>query len=115
MTTKRQQTMAKLTRERAVKEKRERKLEKKRAAAAAKKDRANGIFPAVDPESSDSLLDPESSDRSSIRRARTRSSIQRAQPRSSIRMRPMEMIVRYWGKAWCPACSRYWSATSIRW
>ena len=62
MTTKRQQTMAKLTRERAVKEKRERKLEKKRAAAAAKKERANGIFPAVDPESSDSLLDPESAD-----------------------------------------------------
>jgi len=30
--TKRQQTMAKITRERAVKEKRERKLEKKRAA-----------------------------------------------------------------------------------
>jgi hypothetical protein len=59
VTTKRQQTMAKLTRERAVREKREKKLEKKRAAAAAKKDRANGIFPAtVDAESSDLLLDP---------------------------------------------------------
>lgn len=53
MTTKRQQTMAKITRERAVREKRERKLEKKRAAAAAKKDRANGIVPAVDLESLD--------------------------------------------------------------
>jgi hypothetical protein len=36
MSTKRQQTMAKIARERAVKEKRERKLEKKRAAKAAK-------------------------------------------------------------------------------
>ncbi len=66
MTTKRQQTMAKLTRERAVREKRERKAEKKRAAAAAKKDRANGIFPEAESEvegddeaeeSSASLLD----------------------------------------------------------
>ena len=57
MTTKRQQTMAKITRERAVKEKRERKLEKRRAAAAAKRDRANGILPAVDPEGSAPLLD----------------------------------------------------------
>lgn len=67
MSTKRQQTMAKITRERAVKEKRERKLEKKRAAAAAKKDRANGIVPAVDleevdPESSAALLDPHQAD-----------------------------------------------------
>ena len=37
MTTKRQQTMAKITRERAVREKRERKLEKKRAAKAERK------------------------------------------------------------------------------
>ena len=37
MATKRQQTMAKITRERAVKEKRERKLEKKRAAKAERK------------------------------------------------------------------------------
>ena len=57
MTTKRQQTMAKITRERAVKEKRERKLEKKRERRLEKKDRANGIFPAVDPEDSASLLD----------------------------------------------------------
>ena len=66
MSTKRQQTMAKITRERAVKEKRERKLEKKRAAAAAKKDRANGIVPAVDlevdPEGSAALLDPHQAD-----------------------------------------------------
>jgi hypothetical protein len=40
MTTKRQQTMAKIARERAVKEKRERKLEKKRAAKAAKAEAA---------------------------------------------------------------------------
>jgi hypothetical protein len=40
MTTKRQQTMAKITRERAVREKRERKLEKKRAAKAAKAEAA---------------------------------------------------------------------------
>lgn len=62
MTTKRQQTMAKMTRERAVREKRERKLEKKRAAAAAKKDRANGILPAVDPDDSAALLDPHEPD-----------------------------------------------------
>jgi hypothetical protein len=63
MTTKRQQTMAKHTRERAVREKREKKLEKKRAAAAAKKDRANGIFPAVElEEGSASLLDPHEAD-----------------------------------------------------
>ena len=37
MTTKRQQTMAKITRERAVKEKREKKLEKKRVAKAERK------------------------------------------------------------------------------
>ncbi len=40
---KRQQTMAKITRERAVKEKRERKLEKKRVAALERKERAAGI------------------------------------------------------------------------
>lgn len=57
MTTKRQQTMAKITRERAVKEKRERKLEKRRLAAAAKRDRANGIFPPVEAEDSAALLD----------------------------------------------------------
>jgi len=42
MSTKRQQTMAKIARERAVKEKRERKLEKKHAAAAERKAKANG-------------------------------------------------------------------------
>jgi hypothetical protein len=48
---KRQQTMAKITRERAVKEKRERKLEKKRAAALEKKERAAGVLlpPADEP------------------------------------------------------------------
>jgi cell division protein FtsB len=54
MATKRQQTMAKITRERAVKEKRERKLEKKRAAAAERRAKADGTWvppdetPAVD-------------------------------------------------------------------
>jgi hypothetical protein len=45
MTTKRQQTMAKMTRERAVREKREKKMEKKRAAAAERKLRAAGLLP----------------------------------------------------------------------
>ena len=40
MTTKRQQTMAKVQREREVKERRARKLEKKHAAAAARKAQA---------------------------------------------------------------------------
>jgi len=89
MTTKRQQTMAKITRERAVKEKRERKLEKKRAAKAERKALAElGIDPwavddgavddgavddgAVDdgaeptvepaPAASDALLDPHEAD-----------------------------------------------------
>lgn len=45
MSTKRQQTMAKIARERAVKEKRERKLEKKHAAAAERKAKATeGLF-----------------------------------------------------------------------
>ena len=42
MTSKRQQTMAKMTRERAVREKREKKQEKKRAAAAERKALAAG-------------------------------------------------------------------------
>ncbi len=46
---KRQQTMAKITRERAVKEKRARKLEKKQAAAAVKRAKADGTW--VEPES----------------------------------------------------------------
>ena len=70
MATKRQQTMAKITRERAVKEKRERKLEKKRAAKAERKARAELGLPPVDVEGaedptlepstpgSDPLLDP---------------------------------------------------------
>ena len=64
MTTKRQQTMAKLTRERAVREKRERKLEKKRAAAAARKARAEGgeLDPSAEVEDSAALLDPHEPD-----------------------------------------------------
>jgi hypothetical protein len=42
---KRQQTMAKAARERAVREKRERKLEKKQAAAAERKARETGEAP----------------------------------------------------------------------
>lgn len=72
MTTKRQQTMAKITRERAVREKRERKLEKKRAAKAERKALAElGLTPemiAADPTleptqpPSDALLDPHETD-----------------------------------------------------
>jgi hypothetical protein len=47
MSTKRQQTMAKIARERAVKERRERKLEKKQAAAARRKADANGGMPSA--------------------------------------------------------------------
>ncbi len=86
MTSKRQQTMAKMTRERAVREKREKKQEKKRAAAAERKALAAGgtvtgvvdgeLGPALGPdgelleaaptdgaESSDALLDPHQPDR----------------------------------------------------
>jgi len=75
MTTKRQQTMAKITRERAVREKREKKQEKKRAAAAERKALAAGgpvtevgegesalDEPTTD-EGSDALLDPHQPDR----------------------------------------------------
>ena len=85
MTSKRQQTMAKMTRERAVREKREKKQEKKRAAAAERKALAAGgpvtglvdgeFGPELEPdgvapegapldgaESSDSLLDPHQPD-----------------------------------------------------
>ncbi len=81
MPTKRQQTMAKITRERAVKEKREKKLEKKRLAKAERKAMAElGIDPwavvdeadedgvAADPTveaaepASDALLDPHQTD-----------------------------------------------------
>ena len=51
MATKRQQTMAKITRERAVKEKRERKAEKKRAVKAVKaenKARAEAGLPPLE-------------------------------------------------------------------
>ena len=54
MTTKRQQTMAKITRERNVREKREKKLEKKREKAAERKAKANGTWiPPVEPEESE--------------------------------------------------------------
>jgi len=56
MTTKRQQTMAKITRERNVREKREKKLEKKRAAAAERKAKANGTWIAPE-EPEDELSD----------------------------------------------------------
>jgi hypothetical protein len=70
MTSKRQQTMAKMTRERAVREKREKKLEKKRAAAAERKALAAGVplspvdgaEPATD-EGSGALLDSHQADR----------------------------------------------------
>ena len=49
MASKRQQTMAKIARERTVRERRELKLEKKQAAAAERKLReAGGLGPAVD-------------------------------------------------------------------
>ena len=57
MTTKRQQTMAKITRERAVKEKRERKLEKKREKAAVRKAKANGTW--IEPDEPDDELGDE--------------------------------------------------------
>ena len=58
MTTKRQQTMAKITRERAVREKREKKLEKKRAAKAERKMRAELGLPPIDPYAEDGAEDP---------------------------------------------------------
>ena len=48
MTTKRQQTMAKITRERAVQEKRERKAEKKRLAKERKLLIQQGLLPPDD-------------------------------------------------------------------
>jgi hypothetical protein len=50
MSSKRQQTMAKMARERAVREKREKKLEKKQALAAEKKARAEAGLPPLTPE-----------------------------------------------------------------
>jgi hypothetical protein len=57
MSTKRQQTMAKITRERLVKERRERKLEKKQAAAAEKQLRAQGLLPPAEDTFDDPLGD----------------------------------------------------------
>jgi hypothetical protein len=62
MTTKRHQTMAKITRERNVREKRERKLEKKRAAAAEKKARAAGTWIETEDELETSDEELEASD-----------------------------------------------------
>jgi hypothetical protein len=56
MASKKQQTFAKMTRERLVRERRERKQEKKRAAAAEKRAQAAGIdSPALDEAPSDEL------------------------------------------------------------
>jgi hypothetical protein len=72
MTTKRQQTMAKITRERAVQEKRERKAEKKRLAKERKLLIQQGLLPpddggtdATEPtdETSAALLDSHEPDR----------------------------------------------------
>jgi hypothetical protein len=60
--TKRQQTMAKITRERAVKEKRERKAEKKRAVKAVKaenKARAEAGLPPIEVGGEELALDPD--------------------------------------------------------
>ena len=103
MATKRQQTMAKITRERAVKEKRERKAEKKRAVKAVKAENKARAEAGL------------TSDRSSAARSRRSKPVEPGrQLRSSMLMSPTEMMVRYWRNAWCPACSRYWSASSIR-
>jgi hypothetical protein len=53
MSNKRQQTMAKMTRERTVRERRAKKLEKKQAARAEKKLRAAGEWPLDEPMLSD--------------------------------------------------------------
>lgn len=53
MGSKRQTTMAKMARERAVREKRERKREKKQAAAEARARAAEGISPAQGSEEQD--------------------------------------------------------------
>ena len=102
--------MAKMTRERAVREKREKKQEKKRAAAAERKALAAG---GPSPESSTVSSVRHSGRTANCWKARRRTA-PRAQMRSSIRISPTEMMVRYWANAWCPACSRYWSASSIR-
>ena len=101
MTTKRQQTMAKITRERNVREKREKKLEKKREKAAERKAKANGTWIAPD--------EPErrggrraGSRRRTAGRCRRRvraDGLSGRQAFSSIRISPTETIVRYWAKA----------------
>ena len=94
MTTKRQQTMAKITRERAVKEKRERKLEKKREKAAVRKAKANGTW--IEPDEPDD----EAGRRAGSRRRRARADgLSGRQAFSSIRISPTDTIVRYWAKA----------------
>jgi hypothetical protein len=52
MTSKRQQTFSKMTREREVKERRARKLEKKHAAAAERKAKAEGATSSASDETS---------------------------------------------------------------
>ena len=95
MTTKRQQTMAKITRERAVKEKRERKLEKKREKAAERKAKANGTW--IAPEEPE---DERGGRRAGSRRRRAGADgLSGRQAFSSIRISPTETIVRYWAKA----------------
>jgi hypothetical protein len=59
MGSKRQTTMAKMARERAVKEKREKKREKKAAAAEARALAAQGIFPEQEPGEEGELLSGE--------------------------------------------------------
>ena len=53
MATKRQTTLAKMNRERAVREKRARKQEKKDAAVAERKARAEGTMPPSESESAE--------------------------------------------------------------
>ena len=64
MTTKRQQTMAKITRERNVREKREKKLEKKREKAAERKAKANGTW--IEPDESDAEVSDEVGDEQEV-------------------------------------------------
>jgi hypothetical protein len=61
MASKRQQTMAKLTRERTVKERRERKQEKKRERKLAAAERAeSGLDPSAAPEEADGAEEADS-------------------------------------------------------
>lgn len=56
MATKRQQTMSKIARERAVREKRERKLEKKRAAKAERKAASEALLDPHQPDGDDGAV-----------------------------------------------------------